>query len=60
MIDWRAASALRQAFKLHLPFSDHRLNALARAVLALCQWRTINLAQLALVFNPRVRTGWPG
>ncbi len=32
MIDWRAASALRQALKLHLPFSDYRLSAFARAV----------------------------
>ncbi|MGF1528140.1 MAG: transposase, partial [Candidatus Competibacterales bacterium] len=56
MIDWRAASALRQAFKLHLPFSYHRLNALARAVLAVCQLRTINLVPLAAVLNPRVKT----
>ncbi|MGF1529191.1 MAG: transposase, partial [Candidatus Competibacterales bacterium] len=56
MIDWRAASALRQAFKRHLPFSYHRLNALARAVLAVCQWRTVNLVSLAAVLNPRVKT----
>jgi Transposase DDE domain len=52
----KSSTKLKQYLEEYLAVSEHRLDFIARFILALVQVKTVNLTQLALAFNGQVKS----
>ena len=52
----KSSTKLRTYLAQHIAASEHRLDFMARFILALIQVKTVNLTQIALAFNGQVKS----